>query len=132
MNENSIEEFIRAFDDAWGRNDVDAAVALFTEDATLESPLVIHLLHRKDGVLHGRDEIRPLVAALMERGTSWGSHEAPLVRGNMIAIEFRTPASQGGEFFSVDIIELRNGKIKSLRAYTGWRAQMATRHDGAR
>jgi ketosteroid isomerase-like protein len=115
------EEFVRAFDSAWSRNDVEAAVALFAEDAALESPLVQRVLHRPTGVLHGRDEIREMVRSLMSGGTPWGGHEPPLIRGNRVALEFRPPSSDT-EHFSVDIIELREGKIQSLRAYTGWRA----------
>jgi hypothetical protein len=114
------EQFMHAFDTVWADNDIEGAVALFAEDATLETPLAQRLLHRKDGVLHGRDEIREMVRALMSRGRGWGGHEPPLIRGNTIAIEFRRPSSV--DHYSVDIIELRGGRIQSLRAYSGWRS----------
>src|SRR6185312_2333674 len=50
----------------------------------------------------------------------WGKHSEPMVRGNTFAVEFSS--ADDGHPFSVDIIELRDGKIQSLRAYTGWRA----------
>jgi ketosteroid isomerase-like protein len=118
----SVEQFVRAFDDAWSRNDVEAAVALFAPDATVESPLVMRLLHREEGICRGRDEIRGLVRALMQQGTPWGRHEPPIASGSMLALEFRSPPSAGEALYSVDIIELRNGKIQALRAYVGWRA----------
>jgi ketosteroid isomerase-like protein len=121
----TVEEVIRAFDTAWSRNDVEGVVALFAEDATLESPLVPHLLDRKDGVCRGRDDIRKLVRALVERGTPWGSHDRPIIQGNRLALEFRSPVSKGDELYSVDVIEMRGGKIQSLRAYLGWRPLMA-------
>lgn len=117
----AAQQFLSAFDDAWSRGDVDAAVSLFAEDATLETPLAQRLLHRKEGVLHGRDEIREMVRTLMAGGRAWGGHEPPLVRGNTVAIEFRSPSADGGHY-SVDVIELKDGKIRSLRAYLGWRA----------
>ena len=116
----AAEQFMHAFDAAWSKNDVEGAVALFAEDATLETPLIQRLLHRKEGVLHGRDEIREMVRALMSGGRGWGGHEAPLIRGNAIAIEFRRASSE--DHYSVDIIELKDGKIQSLRAYLGWRS----------
>ena len=125
------EQFVRAFDSAWSRNDVEGATALFAEDATLESPLVQRLLHRSEGVLHGRDEIREMVRTLMQGGRAWGGHEPPLIRGNTIAIEFKQPGS-GGEHYSVDIIEVRDGKIQSLRAYAGWRALTPPSGEGRR
>jgi len=114
------ERFMRAFDAAWSQSDLEGAVALFAEDATLETPLIQRLLHREEGVLHGRHAIREMVRALMSGGKGWGGHEPPLIRGNTIAIEFRRPSSE--DHYSVDIIELRDGKIQSLRAYLGWRS----------
>jgi ketosteroid isomerase-like protein len=116
-----VEQFLRDFDRAWSHNDVEAAVSLFARDATLETPLAQRLLHRKEGVLRGQDEIREMVRVLMAGGRGWGGHEAPLVRGTTIALEFRGPASEA-DHYSVDIIELKDGKIRSLRAYVGWRA----------
>lgn len=37
---DAIEKVIRDMDGAFSRHDVDGLVALFAEDATLESPLV--------------------------------------------------------------------------------------------
>ena len=39
-----IQHIFTAWDEALGAKDVDAAVALYRPDATLESPLVCHLL----------------------------------------------------------------------------------------
>lgn len=117
----AIEQLISDMEAASARKDVEALVALFAEDATLESYLVSRVFNREEGVCHGRAEIRELVRALMQRGTPWGGHEPPIIRGNTAAIEYRT-ASSDAEKFSVDIIEVRDGKIQSLRAYAGWRA----------
>lgn len=111
---------IGALDAAWSRQDVEGAVAFFTADATLESPLVLRLLNRPDGICRGRDDIRHMIEALMRAGLPWGTHAEPLVRGNTVVVEFNTATE--GLPYSVDVIELRDGKIQSLRAYTGWRA----------
>jgi ketosteroid isomerase-like protein len=120
-----VEQVVRDFDAAWAKNDVEAVVALFAPDATLESPLVPVILKRAEGVLRGGDEIREMVSALIRRGTPWGKHEPPLVRGDKVAIEFRTTAPDAAQFYSVDMLEIREGKIQSLRAYSGWRALRA-------
>jgi hypothetical protein len=117
-----LQSVLRAFDAAWARNDLEGVVAIFAKDATLESPLVLRLLNRTDGALHGRDEIREMVRALMSSGTPWRGHDPPLIRGRTAAIEFKRSPSDGGQFYSVDIIEIREGAIQSLRAYSGWRA----------
>lgn len=117
----SVERVLHDFDAAWERKDLDGIVAMFAEDASLESPLVPRLLKRSDGVLHGRDEIRQMIRALLERGTPWAKHERPIIQGNRAALEFKSAPSDGEQFYSVDIIEVRGEKIRSLRAYTGWR-----------
>ncbi|WP_394840795.1 nuclear transport factor 2 family protein [Pendulispora brunnea] len=120
----SVEHVIRDMEAAFSRNDLEGVVSLFAEDATIESYLVSRIFNRAEGVCRGREEIRELVRAFMKRGVPWGGHEPPLVRGNTVAIEFRS-ASSDAEPFSVDIIEVRDGKIQSLRAYAGWRALAA-------
>jgi len=122
----SVERTLREFDAAWARRDLRAIVDMFAEDASLESPLVLHLLHRTEGVLHGRDEIQEMISALLEQGTPWGRHEAPLIQGNKAAVEFRSASTDEGQFYSVDIVEVVQGRIQSLRAYSGWRASSAT------
>jgi ketosteroid isomerase-like protein len=118
--QDAAESVIRALDTAWSNHDVEGVLGLFTDDATLESPLILRFLNRSDGVCRGRDEIRALVAELVRRGTPWGKHERPLVRGNTVVIEFRS--ANDDQPYSVDFIELKDGKIQALRAYAGWRA----------
>jgi ketosteroid isomerase-like protein len=120
----TVEQAISDLEAAFSRNDVEGLVALFAQDATIESYLVSRIFNRKEGVCRGRAEIQELVRALMKRGTPWGGHEPPIIRGNTVVVEHRG-ASSDTEKFSVDIIEVRDGKIQSLRAYAGWRAVIA-------
>ena len=119
----AVEQAISNVEAAFSRNDIEAVVALFAQDATVESYLVARIFNRKEGVCRGHDEIRELIRALMKRGKPWGGHGPPIVRGNTAAVEY-SGASSDAEKFSVDIIEVRDGKIQSLRAYAGWRAVM--------
>jgi ketosteroid isomerase-like protein len=117
----TVERVIADMEAAFARKDIEAAVAIFAEDATVESYLVTRIFNREDGVCRGRAEIREMIRAVLQRGTPWGGHEPPIVRGNTAAIEYWS-ASPDNEKFSVDIIEVRDGKVQSLRAYAGWRA----------
>ncbi len=128
----TIERILRDVEEAFAHRDLEALVASFTDDATIESYLVARVFDRKDGVCRGRAEIEMLVRALWKRGVPWGKHAAPIVRGNVAAIEYGSASSEA-ETFSVDIIEVSDGKIRSLRAYAGWRAVMALtdEHEGA-
>ena len=115
-----VERVIRELEAASARNDVEALVALFAPDATIESPIVSRVFDRKDGVARGHDEIRALARAFEKRGRPWGGHAPPIVSGSVAAIEYRDASDR--DAFSVDIIEVRDGRIQSLRAYMGWRA----------
>ena len=118
--QSQARSILDAMDLAWSKKDVEGVVALFNQDATLESPLVVRFLNRPEGICRGRDDIRKMIAELVRRGLPWGKHSEPMVRGNTFAVEFSSTTD--GQPFSVDIIELKDGKIQSLRAYTGWRA----------
>jgi len=37
------------------------------EDATLESPLIRHLLKKEEGICRGREELRKLLSVLFQR-----------------------------------------------------------------
>jgi ketosteroid isomerase-like protein len=133
MKDEPITTPERVIDDmeaAFSRKDVEGLVALFAPDATLESYLVSRVFNRSEGVARGRAEIRELVSTLMKRGVPWGGHRPPIIRGDTVAVEFMT-ATSDEETYSVDIIEVRDGKIQSLRAYVGWRA-LAGQTAGAR
>lgn len=116
-----VERLIEDMEAAFARKDLDGLLVLFTEDATLESFLVARIFNRPEGVCRGRAEIRELLRKLVDRGVPWGSHSRPLVSGNRAAVEFKTPGSDE-DTYSVDILELEGEKIRSLRAYAGWRA----------
>ena len=125
----SAQQVVQSMMDAWSRNDVEGVVATFAPDATVESPLVQRVLNRKDGVCRGHDEIGELVRAIAKRGRPWGGHRPPLVRGNTVAVEYTSPSSDDVPV-SVDLIEVKDGKIQSLRAYLGWRAVAAMTGQG--
>lgn len=121
---STVERIIRDLEAASSRNDVEGPAALFAEDATIESYLVSRVFRRAEGVCRGRGEIRELALALSQHEKPWGRHGPPIIHGNTIVMEYSS-ASSDAEKFSVDLLEVKDGKIQSLRAYAGWRAMMA-------
>jgi ketosteroid isomerase-like protein len=121
LTTEEVEALVARMDAALVRGDVEAVVATFTPDATVESPMIPKLLGRREGVCRGHDDIRTLVRALAKRGKPWGAHRPPLVRGSTATIEYLKGSSDDVPF-SVDVIEIEDGRIRSLRAYVGWRA----------
>jgi hypothetical protein len=97
----NVEQLVGDLESASSRNDVEALVALFADDATIESYLVSRLFNRTEGVCHGRAEIRELALALAKRGKMWGGHEPPIIRGNTVAIEYGSASSDAEKFSSI-------------------------------
>ena len=62
---NTAEHLYYAWHEAAKNRDTDALIALYHDDAELESPLVPIILQREDGTLRGKAEIR----AFLEEGT---------------------------------------------------------------
>src|SRR5690242_18707443 len=54
----AAESLHEAWNDALARKDVDALAALYTDDATIESPLVVYLLGEERGICSGKEAIR--------------------------------------------------------------------------
>ena len=65
--QTTAETIYERWDDALGRKDVDAALALYADDASIESPLVRHLLDQEDGVVRGRDALRHFLGVVFSR-----------------------------------------------------------------
>jgi hypothetical protein len=55
---SAIERIYAQWDEALGAKDTESAMALYHPDATLESPLVCHLLGTGEGVVRGREAPR--------------------------------------------------------------------------
>jgi SnoaL-like protein len=63
----AVERVYEAWDAALGAKDLDAAIALYAPDVTLESPLVRRHLGVDDGTVRGRDALREFVRVVFER-----------------------------------------------------------------
>jgi hypothetical protein len=63
---SAIERIYAEWDEALGAKDTDSSMALYHPDATLESPLVCHLLGTGEGVVRGREAIAENAAWLRQ------------------------------------------------------------------
>jgi ketosteroid isomerase-like protein len=117
-----IEHIFRAWDEALGAKDLDAAMELYQPDATLESPLVRRLLDTSEGVVRGRDELRRFVAQVF-------AEEPPerqrfrlgfLSDGSRVTWEYPRQSDVGEQMDIVEVMEVRDGLIQHHRVYWGW------------
>jgi steroid Delta-isomerase len=109
--------------------DLPALLALYADDATLESPLVPAVLNDKsDGVLRGKAEI----AHFLETGA--GSRPVDLVRwyrsdaffsnGPTLIWEYPRMTPDGDQVEIVEVMEIARRLISHHRIYWGWKGSL--------
>jgi hypothetical protein len=118
-----VEYMYFAWDAALSANDPEALLALYAEDAQLESPLVPHLLGTKTGVLHGREELKRLFDLLAVRKPSIRQYfrTGYLTDGRRLLWEYPREGAKGDQMDFVEAMELNSdGLIQRHCVYWGW------------
>ena len=120
----AAERIYQQWDDALGKKDLDAALRLYAPDATLESPLVRHLLGKEQGVARGHDELRAFIEKVFQRTPpSRRRFRSPLfTNGALVTWEYPREAPDGEQLDLVEVMELRDGLIQHHRVYWGWKS----------
>lgn len=118
-----VERIYRDWDEALGRKDVEAAMALYAHDCFLESPLICHLLKSERGIVEGRDKLRDFVRLVFAR--------TPTVRqryrkdfftdGRQLIWEYPRATPNGEQMDFVESMEINDdGLIQRHCVYWGW------------
>ena len=129
-----MEYIYHAWDEALGRKDTDAALALYAPDAILESPLVRHLLGSEQGIRQGSEELRPFIELVMSRTPAVRQrHRTGLFTdGRRLIWEYPRITPRGEQMDLVEVMELRDGLIQHHRVYWGWFGLRVLERDGYR
>jgi SnoaL-like protein len=117
-----LENVYHAWDRALGAKDLDAAVALYAPDATLESPLVRHHLGVDDGIVHGQAALRDFVRIVFERQPPQRKRFRTgfLTDGRMLMWEYPRAAPDGEQMDFAEVMDIEGGLIRHHRVYWGW------------
>jgi ketosteroid isomerase-like protein len=117
-----IERIFTAWDAALGAKDLDAAMALYQSDATLESPLVCHLLGTTEGVIRGRENLRRFVDKVFAHQPAKRRRYRAgfLADGSRLVWEYPRESPDGDQMDIVEVMEIRDGLIAHHRVYWGW------------
>jgi hypothetical protein len=105
--------------------DTPALIALYADDAVLESPLVPVILDRKsDGVLRGKAEIwRFFEAGARSRPIDlvrWHRSDIYFSVGTTLIWEYPRVTPEGDQVEIVEIMEIADRLIHHHRIYWGW------------
>jgi ketosteroid isomerase-like protein len=122
QNHDTITQIFHAWDEALGARDLDASMALYHEDATLESPLVRHLLGAEKGVIQGRENLRTFVAKVFAKEPPQRQRFRTgfLSDGSRLTWEYPRRTDDGEQMDIVEVMEIRDGLIQHHRVYWGW------------
>jgi ketosteroid isomerase-like protein len=117
-----IEHIFTAWDDALGAKDVEAAIALYQPDATLESPLICNLLGTDEGVVRGREDLRRFVSKVFAHQPAMRRRHRTgfLTDGSRVVWEYPRQSPDGDQMDIVEVMEIRDGLIAHHRVYWGW------------
>ncbi|MBV8186941.1 MAG: nuclear transport factor 2 family protein [Alphaproteobacteria bacterium] len=118
----AAERIYHAWDEALGRKDLEGALSLYTEDATLESPLVRYLLGSQDGVIRGKAALRPFVEQVFRTQPRERQRyrRGFFTDGTRLMWEYPRLTDQGEQIDLVEVMELKDGLIQHHRVYWGW------------
>lgn len=112
MPERDVLELTEAFGKAWNRHDLDAALALVTDDCVFESTGP-----SPDGVRHeGRDAVRAAWKAIFDDQTAHFDTEDCFVAGDRIVQTWRHDWGDG-HVRGVDVMRARDGRIAEKLSY---------------
>ena len=121
---NTAEYLYHAWHDAAKSRDTDALIALYYDDAELESPLVPIIMQRTNGTLRGKAEIRAFLAEGARRRPNewvrWYRDAHYYTGGNILIWEYPRQTPDGNQVDILEVMQHRDGKIYRHRIYWGW------------
>ena len=105
--------------------DPEGLIALYAEDAILETPLILAMLQdRTEGILKGRDEIRSFFKAGFRKLPNdlgrWYRTGTFFSNGRQLTWEYPRETPQGDQVDLVEMMDIANGLIVHHRVYWGW------------
>ncbi|MFC0454617.1 nuclear transport factor 2 family protein [Rhodococcus jostii] len=128
---SAIETVTQAWERALAAHDLDALLACYAPDATVESPVVAHLEGGR-GVRRGHDELRPFLAEVVARTPDIRHYHRDgfFTDGRRATWEYPRVTPDGEQMDFVEVMEIEDGLIQAHRVYWGWRGVDVLIHDG--
>ena len=118
------ERIYQLWDDALGKKDLEASLSLYADDATIESPLVQHLMKTKEGVIQGKDQLRRFITLVFQSNPPQRKRFRTgfFSDGRVIMWEYPRATPGDDQMELVEVMEIQSGLIHRHRVYWGWYA----------
>ena len=119
---NAAKSVHERWNEALGKKDVEALVALYTDDAVIESPLVSYLLRTERGICSGKDAIRAFIPKVfINQPQTRRTHRSfAFTDGRVLVWEYPRASPEGDQMDFIEVMELQDGLIRRHRVYWGW------------
>ncbi|HZR87428.1 MAG TPA: nuclear transport factor 2 family protein [Bradyrhizobium sp.] len=128
------ERIYKLWDDALGKRDLEASLALYAEDASIESPLVCHLMQTPEGIVQGKANLRTFIARVFQTNPPQRKRfkKGFFSDGRVLTWEYPRQSPDGDQMELVEVMEIEDGLIRRHRVYWGWYALSVLRdgHQG--
>ncbi len=118
------ERIYKLWDDALGKRDLEASLALYAEDASIESPLVCHLMQTAKGIVQGKENLRTFITMVFQTNPPQRKRfkKGFFSDGRVLTWEYPRQSPDGDQMELVEVMEIEDGLIKRHRVYWGWYA----------
>ena len=121
---HDTERIYRLWDEALGKKDLEASLSLYADDASIESPLVQHLMNTKEGIVQCKERLREFIARVFQTNPPQRKRfkQGYFSDGRVLTWEYPRVSPEGEQMDLVEVMEIENGLIKRHRVYWGWYA----------
>lgn len=120
-----IDTLIADWHKAITSRDIDALMALYADDAVIESSAVLVLEKDPGGTLRGKDLIRrhfqSFFAILDDSDADWFRYPPTAITESLVLWEYPSTGPDGAQLDVVESFDVDNGLITYHRVYWGWR-----------
>ncbi|VIO79596.1 hypothetical protein CI1B_79300 [Bradyrhizobium ivorense] len=123
-NHHDSERIYRLWDEALGNKDLEAALALYAPDASIESPLVQHLMQTNEGIVRGTEALRVFITRVFQTNPPQRRRfkQGFFSDGRILTWEYPRQSPDGDQMDLVEVMEIADGLIQRHRVYWGWYA----------
>lgn len=130
----TAERIYQAWAKAFATKDLEAVLALYAPDATLESPLVNTLLKSDRGVVEGRENLRHFFDIILRTTPALKDRhrQSFFTDGRTIIWEYPRVTPTGEQTDMAEVMQIENGLIKAHRIYWGWAGSKLLQKDSYR
>jgi len=130
----AAERIYQAWADGFANKDLEAIMALYAPNASLESPLVNTLLKTERGIVEGHDNLRHFFGIIISSTPPLKNRhrEGFFTDGRTMIWEYPRVTPTGEQPEMAEVMKIDNGLIVAHRIYWGWGSTKLLQKDGYR